>query len=181
MILSLKPDVQKFIEERVTSGKYSTPEDVVAAAIMALDQQEQFSDFQTGELGNLLAEGERSIEQEGTLDGDEAFRLRCQQRTSARRSNVPARSKKPNLQRAYVPVTALAKTVEFDDVMMRVSFTDGRILSVPLVWFPVLRDATPDQRARYEIGGGGISLHWPELDEDLSVAGLMGGVDWHSA
>jgi hypothetical protein len=79
-----------------------------------------------------------------------------------------------------VPVAALAKAVDFDDAMMRVAFTDGRVLSVPLVWFPVLRKATPEQRARYEIGGGGISLHWPELDEDLSVAGLMAGVDERS-
>ena len=82
---------------------------------------------------------------------------------------------------AYVPVTALAKAVEFDDVMMRVTFTDGRMINAPLVWFPLLREATPQQRARYEIGGGSISLHWPELDEDLSVAGLMAGVDWRSA
>jgi hypothetical protein len=76
-----------------------------------------------------------------------------------------------------VPVAALAKAVDFDDAMMRVTFTDGRVLSVPLVWFPVLRKATAEQRARCEIGGGGISLHWPELDEDLSIAGLMAGVD----
>jgi len=74
----------------------------------------------------------------------------------------------------------LAKEVEFDDAMMRVTFTDGRVLSVPLAWLPVLRKATPAQRARYEIGGGGISLHWPDLDEDLSMAGLMAGVDWQS-
>jgi hypothetical protein len=80
-----------------------------------------------------------------------------------------------------VPATALAKEVDFDESMMRVTFTDGRTLSVPLVWFPVLWEATPEQRARYEIGGGGIGLHWPELDEDLSVAGLMAGVDHHSA
>ncbi len=61
--------------EWVNSGQYSSPEDVAAAAIMALDQQEQFGDFEANELNNLLAEGERSIEQEGTLDGDEAFRL----------------------------------------------------------------------------------------------------------
>jgi hypothetical protein len=101
--------------------------------------------------------------------------------TSARKSQVPARSKKTKLPRAYVPVTALAKAVEFDDVMMRVTFTDGRVLGVPLAWCPVLQKATPAQRARYEIGGGGISLHWPELDEDLSIAGLMAGVDWRSA
>lgn len=74
-------------------------------------------------------------------------------------------------------MTALAKSVDFDDEMMRVTFTDGRVLSVPLVWFPILHKATPEQRAKYRIGGGGISLHWPKLDEDLSIAGLMAGVD----
>ena len=83
--------------------------------------------------------------------------------------------------RSYVPATALAKSVDFDDTMMRVIFTDGRVLAVPLAWFPVLRRATAEQRARYEIGGGGIGLHWAELDEDLSIAGLMAGVDWRSA
>jgi len=88
---------------------------------------------------------------------------------------------KPIHRRAFVPATALAKSVEFDEVTMRVAFTDGRVLSVPLAWFPVLRDATPDQRAHCEIGGGGIGLHWPDLEEDLSIAGLMAGVDWQSA
>lgn len=101
--------------------------------------------------------------------------------TSARKPRTPAKGKKLNLPRAYVPVTALAKAVEFDDAMMRVIFTDGRVLGVPLVWFPILQKATPAQRAQYEIGGGGISLHWPKLDEDLSIAGLMAGVDWRSA
>jgi hypothetical protein len=80
-------------------------------------------------------------------------------------------------QRAYVPTTALAKAVSFDDEMMHVSLTDGRCISVPIIWFPMLREATPDQRTKYEIGGGGTSLHWSELDEDLSVAGLMTGAD----
>jgi hypothetical protein len=83
--------------------------------------------------------------------------------------------------RAYVPATALAKSVDFDESMMRVTFTDGRVLCVPLAWFPVLNAASPEERARYEIGGGGIGLHWPELDEDLSIAGLMSGVDPRSA
>jgi hypothetical protein len=84
------------------------------------------------------------------------------------------------LRRSYVPQTALAKVVEFDDEMMHVSFIDGRMLSVPIQWFPVLRSASREQRQRYEIGGGGISLHWPDLDEDLSIAGLMAGVDRRS-
>lgn len=84
---------------------------------------------------------------------------------------------KRRFQRAFVPTTALAKRLDFDDTAMMVTFTDGRILSVPLNWFPLLRDATPEQRTKYEIGGGGVSLHWPEIDEDLSIAGLMAGVD----
>ncbi len=90
-------------------------------------------------------------------------------------------STKPKRQRAYVPSTALAKSVEFDETMMRVAFSDDRILCVPLVWFPTLRAATPEQRANCEIGGGGVGLHWPDLDEDLSIAGLMAGVDPQSA
>jgi hypothetical protein len=84
-------------------------------------------------------------------------------------------------QRAYVPTTALVKSVNFDEEMMHVSLTDGRCISVPIIWFPVLREATPDQRTKYEIGGGGTSLHWAELDEDLSVAGLMAGADWQAS
>ena len=96
-------------------------------------------------------------------------------RKSARHQNGPTR------QRAFVPTTALAKSVAFDAQAMQVTFTDGRVLSVPLEWFPILRDATTKQRLRYEIGGGGIGLHWPELDEDISIAGLMAGVDRQSA
>ena len=82
--------------------------------------------------------------------------------------------------RAFVPTTALASKVEFDESMMYVSLVDGRVIGVPIIWFPVLHKAHPAQRDQYEIGGGGVSLHWPELDEDLSVANLMAGVDWRS-
>jgi hypothetical protein len=82
-----------------------------------------------------------------------------------------------NAKRAYVPTSALAKAVSFDEALMHVSLADGRILSAPLIWFPLLQAATPEQRANYEIAGGGISLHWPEIDEDLSIAGLMAGAD----
>lgn len=84
-------------------------------------------------------------------------------------------------QRGYVPTTALAKSVRFDDDMMHVSLTDGRGISVPIAWFPLLLKASPEQRTKYEIGGGGVSLHWPDLDEDLSVAGLLAGADVQSA
>jgi hypothetical protein len=82
--------------------------------------------------------------------------------------------------RAYVPRTALAQSVEFDEEMMHVFLTDGRIISAPIIWFPLLHKATQEQRSKYEIGGGGVSLHWPELDEDISIANVMAGVDWQS-
>jgi len=86
MNLLLTPEVQKRIEERVQSGKYSTPEDVVAAAILTLEQQEHIGDFAVGEFDGLLAEGEESIAREGTLDGAAAYQARCQ-----RRSQMPNR------------------------------------------------------------------------------------------
>ncbi|MCI0439599.1 MAG: DUF2442 domain-containing protein [Chloroflexi bacterium] len=80
-----------------------------------------------------------------------------------------------------MPKTVLAEAVTFADEMMHVRLTDGRVISVPIIWFPLLHEASPRQRERYEIGGGGVSLHWPEIDEDLSVAGLLAGADWQSA
>jgi hypothetical protein len=83
--------------------------------------------------------------------------------------------------RAYYPTSVLAKEVTFDEEMMHVFLTDGRIISVPIIWFPLLFEARPEQREKYQIDGGGLSLHWPEIEEDLSVAGLMAGVDWQAA
>ncbi len=86
-----------------------------------------------------------------------------------------------NFRPAYRPTTALAKSLQFRDELMEVFLTDGRIISVPILWFPLLHEATAEQREHYEIGGGGVSLHWPEIDEDLSVAGLLAGADWQSS
>lgn len=83
--------------------------------------------------------------------------------------------------RAYVPTSATASSVEFDEHMMHVRLADGRIISVPLIWFPLLHDATPSQLKNFEISPAGIGIHWPELDEDLSIAGLMSGVDMLAA
>ena len=84
MNLSLGQEIQKLIDERVQSGRYATPEDVIAAALRTLDQQERSGDFGPGELDDLLAEGEASIAQEGTLDGAEAFRRRSERRARNR-------------------------------------------------------------------------------------------------
>ena len=58
---------------------------------------------------------------------------------------------------------------------------DGRSVSVPLAWSWRLANATPAQRSRFEIIGTGEGVHWPEIDEDLSIAGLVAGVDLKSA
>jgi hypothetical protein len=52
---------------------------------------------------------------------------------------------------------------------------DGRTLSVPIAWFPRLANATTKQRARFRLIGGGEGIHWPAVDEDLSVEGLLAG------
>jgi hypothetical protein len=101
--------------------------------------------------------------------------------TPGKPTSKPRVAKPDPSKRSYVPHTALAKAVKFKGQMMNVELTDGRVLSVPVLWFPSLRSASAEQRGRYEIGTGGTSLHWPELDEDLSIAGLMAGVDRRSA
>jgi hypothetical protein len=77
----------------------------------------------------------------------------------------------------FVPVSAVARSVEFSDDMMHVSLADGRIISVPLIWFSSLSNATQSQLENYEISPAGIGIHWPDIDEDLSVAGLMAGAE----
>ena len=67
-----------------------------------------------------------------------------------------------------------AKSVRFDDNSMWVDLADGRIIAVPLAWFPRILHATPKQREQVEISHSG--LHWEELDEDISIAGLLAGV-----
>jgi hypothetical protein len=57
--------------------------------------------------------------------------------------------------------------------MMYVRLADGREIGVPLEWFPLLRDATPEQREHWRLIGGGVGIHWQDLDEDLSVARLL--------
>lgn len=66
-----------------------------------------------------------------------------------------------------------AISVNFDDNVMWVALSDGRTLGIPLAWFPRLLHATLSQRANVEISR--VGLHWDELDEDISVAGLLAG------
>ena len=68
-----------------------------------------------------------------------------------------------------------AVEVSVTDDELRVVLADGRALSVPLAWFPRLLHATSAQRQRFELLGDGEGIHWPDVDEDLSVAGLLRG------
>lgn len=70
---------------------------------------------------------------------------------------------------------ARAQKVWFDDNNMWVLFTDGRQLSVPLAYFPRLLKANQEQRNNFIISGGGIGLHWDDIDEDISVPHLLVG------
>lgn len=72
-------------------------------------------------------------------------------------------------------ISVRARTLTFDRRTMWVELDDGRSLGVPLAWFPRLSRATPEQRANYRIGYSGNGLHWEELDEDISVEGLLAG------
>lgn len=69
----------------------------------------------------------------------------------------------------------LATDVRVDDAMLHVALDDGRELSVPLEWFPRLRDGSPSARANWRFIGLGEGIHWPDLDEDISVLGLLSG------
>jgi hypothetical protein len=70
-------------------------------------------------------------------------------------------------------MTISATAVRFDENTMWVELSDGRTLGVPLAWFPRLLHATPAQRTRVELSR--VGLHWDDLDEDISVAGLLAG------
>jgi len=65
-------------------------------------------------------------------------------------------------------------SVRFDDAAMWVELVDGRVLGVPLVWFPRLLHATEDQRLDFELSFSGI--HWDAINEDISTAGLLAGL-----
>jgi len=71
------------------------------------------------------------------------------------------------------PEHPTAKSVSISGGVMRVELEDGRMLEVPISWFPRLRQATPEQRKDLRLVGGGVGIHWPQLDEDLSVRGLL--------
>jgi hypothetical protein len=67
----------------------------------------------------------------------------------------------------------MATDVWFDSEMMHIRLLDSREISIPLEWFPKLREATVEQKLRWRFIGKGVGIHWEELDEDISVAALL--------
>jgi len=65
--------------------------------------------------------------------------------------------------------------VKFTRDTLSVALRDGRIITVPLAWYPRLLKATAAQRKKWRIAGGGYGIHWPAVDEHLSTEGLLRG------
>lgn len=72
-------------------------------------------------------------------------------------------------------VVARATNVTTSDDSLIVDLSDGRTISVPLGWFPRLTHGSAEQRANWRLLGPGTGIHWPDLDEDISVEGLLAG------
>lgn len=78
-----------------------------------------------------------------------------------------------------VSAEARIKRVTVTKELITAELLDGRIISVPLAWSWRLSEATPAQRANHELIGGGLGIHWPDVDEDISVRGMLRGVPAH--
>ena len=84
----------------------------------------------------------------------------------------------PGTSTAAVP-EPLIKTVQVSDEEITAVLTDGRTITVPLAWSWRLSEATSEQRTNFRLIGGGEGVHWPEIDEDISVWGMLYGVPAH--
>ena len=71
--------------------------------------------------------------------------------------------------------TPLAQDVKVSEDSLTVDLSDGRTIVVPLGWYPRLLQGTPAERANWRLIGKGTGIHWPDLDEDVSVEGLLAG------
>ena len=94
------------------------------------------------------------------------------------RSSVSWRSQRAYFEERWhehleITVEPLAVDLTCTDDALRVVLADGREITVPLAWFPRLQRGTPAQRKRWRLIGGGIGLHWEDVDEDISVESLL--------
>ena len=80
-----------------------------------------------------------------------------------------------NTSNGPMATAAAAQSVRVTDRALVVELRDGRVVYVPLTWYPRLAEGSPRERRRWELLGPGIGIHWPELDEDISVAGILAG------
>ena len=76
---------------------------------------------------------------------------------------------------AVETLEARARKVTVTEEALTADLVDGRTIIVPLLWYPRLWHGTPEERNNFEIFGDGAYIHWPDLDEDLAVAGLLAG------
>jgi len=76
---------------------------------------------------------------------------------------------------ATVEMPPKAISVNITDDTLSVDLEDGRTISVPIGWYPRLAYGTPEERANFELSGAGRGIHWPDLDEDIGVEGLLLG------
>lgn len=67
------------------------------------------------------------------------------------------------------------RDVRVSEDSLSLDLADGRTISVPLAWYPRLLNATQEQRENWQIAGGGFGIHWPDVDEDLSLEGILRG------
>jgi hypothetical protein len=72
-----------------------------------------------------------------------------------------------------VPIDASAVQVSCDAASLYIGMADGREITVPLAWFPRLRDASPVALTHWRLIGGGMGIHWPDIDEDILVESLL--------
>ena len=80
-----------------------------------------------------------------------------------------------NTSKAEAVEAATARNITITEEMLTVELSDGRIISVPLAWYPRLLHGKPEERANWRLIGDGEGIHWPDLDEDISVENLILG------
>lgn len=85
----------------------------------------------------------------------------------------PLRYPIPTADSTFNSMSARALDLHFESDSFTIRLSDGQELTVPLTWFPTLLHAAPEQRERFRISPSGQGLHWPDLDEDISVSGLV--------
>ena len=74
-----------------------------------------------------------------------------------------------------VLIVPVAQNVSISEDTLTVDLSDGRTISVPLAWYPRLFHASPDERKNWQLIGHGEGIHWPDVEEDISVSGLLAG------